>query len=67
MEEINAEEFDSVFNKICYLQKLKNELQFSDRINDFIINQYKTKYTYQVKYQNRIYHIFNKQYYINSF
>jgi len=61
---ISAEEFDKIYNKIVWIDKLKEELNiFKADSRDFYFNKFLCENTYKVYYENQEYYIMTDAYF----
>lgn len=61
---IRPEEFDRIYNKIVWIDKLKKELDiFKQPYKDFIFNKFLYENTYKIYYENEEYYIMTDAYF----
>jgi hypothetical protein len=61
---ISPEEFDKIYNKIVWIDKLKKELDiFKQPHRDFLFNKFLCDNTYKVYYENEEYYVLTDSYF----
>ena len=61
---ISPEEFDQIYNKIVWIDKLKKELDiFKQPYKDFLFNKFLCENTYKIYYENEEYYIMTDAYF----
>jgi len=60
---ITAEEFDNIYDRIIWLEKLMKEVNY----NHFLYNKFLCDWSYKVYYENQEYYILNDAYFTRDF
>jgi len=68
VDNINAEEFDRIFDRIVWIQVLKNQLSeiYKQPLLDFKFNEFMCLNTYKVIYSEQEYYILTHEYVLSN-